>query len=481
MTGHKVLIRRCDEYDPDRIAGIVAEGMEELGAAPTGRTLLKPNCVFAHPTYVPDAFTRAEFIDGVMTAVKDRAVDMSELVLGEKSGITLPTRWNFANADYPAVCTKHGARISYFEEAKQVPFKLTKEGRLRDLIYVPRPVIDNDFFINLPKLKAHPWTKMTVSLKNFIGIQDDRHRLVDHNSHLERKIADLQEVVQPQFIAVDGIVAGEKMMICAEPFPLGAIIMGTNSCAVDTVCATILNLDPSDVIHLQLSAARGYGPGSLDDIEVGGDLPLEEASARTRDFQIVHERIDHHFTEGPVSCTVGTFPEEEWRDYCWGGCPGALEEAMYLFRRVMPGSEDEMKPIRYVVGKVDGPLDLADGEKVLFVGDCTSWRGEIDGESVNIESRYTTNSELDPRGLQSVDPIREIFRFTGKTAGRGGKRWFRLTGCPVSQAEQQEYIALLGEIDNVGAHKELLAGKSTNVYVDYLKMRANRAWNHLFG
>jgi hypothetical protein len=29
---HKVLIMKCDDYDPARIAGIIREGMEELGA-----------------------------------------------------------------------------------------------------------------------------------------------------------------------------------------------------------------------------------------------------------------------------------------------------------------------------------------------------------------------------------------------------------------------------------------------------------------
>ena len=38
---HKVLIRRCDEYDADRIRGIVKEGMEELGVRPSGRVLLQ--------------------------------------------------------------------------------------------------------------------------------------------------------------------------------------------------------------------------------------------------------------------------------------------------------------------------------------------------------------------------------------------------------------------------------------------------------
>ncbi len=63
---HKVLIRRCDDYDPEKIYGIVKEGMEELGVRPTGRILLKPNVVIAHSEVFPHAFTRKEFLDGVM-------------------------------------------------------------------------------------------------------------------------------------------------------------------------------------------------------------------------------------------------------------------------------------------------------------------------------------------------------------------------------------------------------------------------------
>ena len=40
---NKVIIRKCETYDDlDRIRGIVKEGMEELGAKPHGRVLLKP-------------------------------------------------------------------------------------------------------------------------------------------------------------------------------------------------------------------------------------------------------------------------------------------------------------------------------------------------------------------------------------------------------------------------------------------------------
>ena len=70
---HKVLIMRCDEYDPDRIASIVKEGMEELNVKPSGRILLKPNAVIAHPEVFPQAFTRKEFLDGVISATKKKS------------------------------------------------------------------------------------------------------------------------------------------------------------------------------------------------------------------------------------------------------------------------------------------------------------------------------------------------------------------------------------------------------------------------
>jgi len=34
---------------------------------------------------------------------------------------------------------------------------------------------------------------------------------------------------------------------------------------------------------------------------------------------------------------------------------------------------------------VEGPLDLDEGERVIFAGNCTSWKGKIDGKDVNIK------------------------------------------------------------------------------------------------
>ena len=44
------------------------------------------------------------------------------------------------------------------------------------------------------------------------------------NIYLEHKIADLQAVIQPKFIAIDAIVAGQKMVLTPTPFHMGAIV-----------------------------------------------------------------------------------------------------------------------------------------------------------------------------------------------------------------------------------------------------------------
>jgi len=475
---HKVLIMRCDEYDPDKIAGIVKEGMKELSVKPSGRILLKPNVVLAHPELFPHAFTRKEFLDGVISATKAMAEDVTEIAVGERSGITIPTRYNFKSAGYFEVIKKHGIKTHYFDEVKQVPVRLKRKERLRDTIFVPKPVAQADFLINLPKFKAHPWCRLTLSLKNFIGIQDDRHRLVDHNSFLERKIADLQEVIQPKFIAIDAITAGQKMMLTPTPFDMGAIVMGTNSCAVDTVCCHMVHVEPKDLIHLRHASERGFGPMSLDEIDVSGDFPLAAVREKTRDFQFCMENIEHYFGEDSnLRCKVGTFPEAHSADYCWGGCPGSLQEAMHVFRAFYPNVEKDMGKILYVVGRVEGPLDLKEGEKVIFAGGCTSWKGTIEGKDVTIESSYKTTREVDERKTKSNDMLFKTTKTLLSCMRNRNSRYLHVKGCPISVADHVHYLSAAAKIKNVNFDRRYLIP----VNIAYWQMRANRFLSRFFG
>ncbi len=468
---HKVLIRRCPQYDPDRIAAIVREGMQELGVRPQGRILLKPNLVMAHPEIFPHAFTRKEFLEGVIAAVKSQATDVEEIAVGERSGITIATRYSFQNAGYAPIVRKYGVKTYFFDETRHVPVPLTDPRARRRQLFVPEPIARCNFLINLPKFKAHPWCRLTLSLKNFIGLQDDRHRLVDHNQFLEHKIADLQSVIQPRFIAIDAITAGQKMMLTPTPFDLGAIVMGTNSCAVDTVGCHMVHVDPEKLQHLKLASARGFGPMHLEEIDVGGDFPLEQVQSKTRNFQFCLERIDDYFNAaGNLACTVGRFPESHSADYCWGGCPGALQEAMHILRGFTPDVDRRMGRIRYVVGEVEGPLDLSPGEKVIFAGRCTRWKGRIDGQPVEIGSSYRGPSAVDEAKTPANDMLLKIGEAMVCSALNQGRTWIHIRGCPVSVAEHVFYLASLGKIANPLFDRRLLVRN----LAAYAAMRAHR-------
>jgi len=465
---------RCDAYDPDRIAGIIKDGMQELGVVPFGRILLKPNVVLAHARFFPNAYTRSEFLDGVVSAVKSQAASIKELAVGERSGITVPTRFNFKNAGYREVIKKHDIKTYYFDECNHVPVPLKNAQALRNTLYIPKPVTRCDFLINLPKFKAHPWCRLTLSLKNFIGLQDDRHRLLDHNQFLEHKIADLQEVIQPKFIAIDGIVAGQKMMLTPTPFPLGAIVMGTNSCAVDTVGCHMVHVNPDDLVHLRYASQRGYGPMALDQIDVAGDYPLEEVQRRTENFKFCVERIDDYFSSNRnLSCTVGRFPEKYSADYCQGGCPGALQEAVHIFRGIDPDIDQKMKKVHYVVGKINGPLNLADGERVLFAGNCTSWEGKIDGKSVKIQSSYKTVDQLNANQTASNDLLLKTATAIINSLFKKSSRFMHAKGCPLSVAQHVNYLSALAKIKNPNFHQSLLIP----VNLAYWQMRFFRFLN----
>jgi uncharacterized protein (DUF362 family) len=477
LREHKVILRRCDGYDPDKIAGIIKEGMQELGVNPYGKTMLKPNVVIAHKEFFPNSYTRGEFLDGVLGGVKSYSSQIEELSVGERSGITIPTRYNFKQAGYFPVIKKHKVKSYFFDEERQVPVDLHNEKAIRKNVFIPKSVTETDFLINLPKFKAHPWTRMTLSLKNYIGIQDDRHRLVDHNQFLEHKIADLQEVVQSKFIAVDAIIAGEKMMLTPDPFPMGVIIMGTNSCAVDTICCHMVNIEPSSVLHLKHTSERGYGPMDLSQIELGGDYPLEELQHNNRDFQFCLEKVDKYFNnKGNLTCTVGTFPEKHSKDYCWGGCPGALQEAIHIYKTYQPEVLNDIHKIRYVVGNVTGDLHLKKGEKVLFAGDCTSFNGKINGTHVNIVSRYKSSHQVNERHTKSNDMVKKTFLALKKVLLNRNKNYIRAYGCPVSVGDHVHYISSLGNIRNMNLIPKLAFG----VNRAYIQMRIHRFLNRLF-
>ena len=474
----RVIIRHCAEYDVQTIRKIVRQGIEELGVKPAGRTLVKPNLVAAGKLF-PHAHTRPEVGEAVLWALKDVAeADMTELAVGERCGITIPTRLSMEQSGWAEMLGRvPGVKKYHFEECPQVEIPYTHAGRLRDYVFTPEPVSRADFFVNLPKFKAHPWTTVTFGNKNYIGIQDDRHRLIDHDHRLNEKIADLQYIIQPQLIIIDAITAGEGRMLTPKPFPLKLIIMGNNQVAFDAVCCAIIGVKARDVEHIRLAEDRGFGTTDLAKIQITGDVTLEAAQQRARGFEVGLIRVEKYFEGQAITAYAGPPPETEHTDYCWGGCPGAIEEAIEILRLYDKDCDRTMKRMHVVFGAYRGKIDSKPGEKVVFIGDCASWEGDIGGKPVQIRSLYKARGTQDPHRARHSDIFGKMVSVKRKIAKAKKSPTVRLEGCPVSVAEQVLTLVELG-----GTKNPYFDGEETMSFNKaYLTWRLVTGFQRLFG
>ena len=148
---------------------------------------------------------------------------------------------------------------------------------------------------------------------------------------------------------------------------------------------------------------------------------------------------------------------------------------MHIFKAYYPNVYEDMNKLRYVVGRVEGPLDLEPGEKVIFAGDCTSWEGDIHGEHVVIKPTYKTTDQVDARRTKSNDMIYKIGASLLNCVRSRNKSHLHARGCTVSVAEHVNYFSYMGNIGNVNFDPRMLIPLN----LAYWQMRAMRLINQL--
>jgi hypothetical protein len=135
-----------------------------------------------------------------------------------------------------------------------------------------------------------------------------------------------------------------------------------------------------------------------------------------------------------------------------------------------------MQKVRYVVGKVDGPLNLAPGERVIFAGNCTSWEGDIDGERVKIESSYKTTEEVNVKKTASNDMLLKTGTAMAHSLWKRSSRYIHARGCPLSVAGHVNYLSAMAKIKNPNFGPRLLIP----INIAYWQMRFFRFLNRFF-
>jgi uncharacterized protein (DUF362 family) len=367
-TQEKVIIRKASAYEPETLKKIIQEGLHDFGLASriSGNITIKPNVVMAHPKIAPSAFTRAEFLDGLISALKEEKKGELKITTAEKTGAGLPTSRMFKHAGYLHLKKKHKIKLLPIEESKKRTVHLQK-GEVHTRVTTAREIVDNDFLVYAPKLKSNVLSHgFSAALKLNMGLLLDRERLWNHNYELDRKIVDLLEVGCPDFIATDAVeisIGGNQLT--QHGSHLGIVVMATSPLAHDVVCAHILHLDPHHIPHLRLAHERGYGSLSLDSIKIEGDIALEEVQQRTKDLDLGFMKVDE------VGCNMRIIAGEP---YCTGGCHGIFLDWLYMFKDRKPKLWKNMPPWTIVIGQYKGDVSAS---RLMVIGSCSTIEGKV--------------------------------------------------------------------------------------------------------
>ncbi len=168
-------------------------------------------------------------------------------------------RRTFALSGIQAAAEKAGARVFFLDERKFR--KMAINGKVLREWEVYADVVRADKLINLPIIKHHSYCKVTLGMKNLMGIiGGQRNR---YHQDLTNTIPDLAAFAKPSLVVLDGIrmltANGPTGGSLSDVKRADTVIAGVDQVAVDAFGATLLGHKPEAILHFAEAARRGLG------------------------------------------------------------------------------------------------------------------------------------------------------------------------------------------------------------------------------
>jgi len=250
-----------------------------LDAMPAGaRVFIKPNIVFwtravAFPKW--GVITTSRVVEDIIILLKERGID--DITIGEGT-VTMNPKDSatpahaFETLGYGVLKQKYG--IKYINVFKR-PFEKVNLGDGVELNF-NSDILNSDFVVDLPVMKAHNQTVVSLGIKNLKGTIDIPSRKRCHTmmpgKDLHFWVAKLADRVPPMLTLQDGIYTNER-----GPGPDGRmhrsnlLVASSDVLAADLVGAKLLGHEAQNVPHLVHAARNRQRPHDLSDVEILGE------------------------------------------------------------------------------------------------------------------------------------------------------------------------------------------------------------------
>ena len=291
MERYKVAVVKYEKpTESVRKAVELSGGLDHL--PDRARVIIKPNIAFwtraaAFPKW--GVVTTSRIVEDIIILLKERGID--DITIGEGTVTFDPKdRQTPAHAfdalGYGVLSKKYG--IKYFNVFEK-PFEKVDLGEGVQLNF-NRDILNSDFVVDLPVMKAHNQTIVSLGIKNLKGMIDIPSRKRCHTmtpgKDLHFWVARLADRMPPMFTLLDGIYTNER-----GPGPDGRIhrsnllVASADILAADLVGAKLLGHEPQNVPHLVYAANNRQRPFDLSDIVISGENVDALAQFHEYDFE----------------------------------------------------------------------------------------------------------------------------------------------------------------------------------------------------
>ena len=240
---------------------------------PEMKVLIKPNLVEWVDTYPFSPYgviTTSSVIEATIRLLKDAGA--RNITVGDGCALNkelgCETHILQDRLGYQYLVEKYGVKVVDFNEGDHQRVKLGPH-----FLRISQFAFDYDFIINLPALKTHNLTKVTLCFKNLKGWLHPKSKRSAHNSKttVDEYLFYLANRFYPDLNIIDGIYMLERgPMHTGKAHRADLIVAGRDMFSVDIIGTTLLGVEPSDVIHLCLFAEAHKRRLDTDVIEVKG-------------------------------------------------------------------------------------------------------------------------------------------------------------------------------------------------------------------
>jgi len=286
------IVKYSDPIESVRKAVELSRGLDHF--RPQTKVFIKPNIVFWNKDYaIPKygSITTSRVIEDMVVLLKEHGID--DITIGEGTVITKPKvkglqAHAFETLGYNALKKRYGIKIlNIFNR----PFEKVDLGDDVTLNF-NTDIVNSDFVVNLPALKTHGQTIVSLGIKNLKGTIDIESRKKSHSpdkqKDLDFMVAKLANRMPPMFTLIDGIFSLELGPgYDGRARRSNILIASSDVLSADLAGARVLGFEASDVPHLVHAAKSRSRAVDLSDIELVGE-PLNQVSASHEvDFKYV--------------------------------------------------------------------------------------------------------------------------------------------------------------------------------------------------